>query len=103
MTLSLPPRLADGTIALVPLARQDVDAQHALQGRPAQRRRNPVDASAQGVVFYLYSPDLATLRETLVRAGVAVTAIGDGSPGPREEMRVVDPDGYCLMIAQTGS
>jgi len=24
----------------------------------------------------------------------------DGSPGPREEMRVTDPDGYVLMIAQ---
>lgn len=60
----------------------------------------PLDASAQGVLFYLYSHDLAKLRETLVRAGVAVTAIGDGSPGPRQEMRVADPDGYPLMIAQ---
>ena len=60
----------------------------------------PVDAAAQGVLFYLYSRDLAGLRAALVRAGIAATAIGDGSPGPREEMRVVDPDGYCLMIAQ---
>ena len=60
----------------------------------------PLDAAAQGVLFYLYSRDLAGLREALVRGGVAATAIGDGSPGPREEMRVVDPDGYRLMIAQ---
>ena len=60
----------------------------------------PLDAAAEGVLFYLYSRDLARLREALVRAGIAVTAIGDGSPGPRQEMRVVDPDGYCLMIAQ---
>jgi ketosteroid isomerase-like protein/catechol 2,3-dioxygenase-like lactoylglutathione lyase family enzyme len=60
----------------------------------------PVDPAAQGVLLYLYSRDLAALRETLVRAGVAVTAIGDGSPGPRQEMRVADPDGYCLMVAQ---
>lgn len=60
----------------------------------------PVDPAAQGMLFYLYSRDLPALRESLVRAGVAVTAIGDGSPGPRQEMRVADPDGYCLMIAQ---
>jgi hypothetical protein len=26
--------------------------------------------------------------------------IEDGSPGPRQEMRVTDPDGYVLMVAQ---
>ena len=47
-----------------------------------------------------YSHDLAARLETLVRAGVAMTAIGDGSPGPRQEMPVADRDGYSLMIAQ---
>jgi catechol 2,3-dioxygenase-like lactoylglutathione lyase family enzyme/ketosteroid isomerase-like protein len=83
--------------------RRDWAAMRAGRAELMLAQGHPVDAAAQGVLFYLYSPDLAALRETLVRAGVAVTAIGDGSPGPREEMRVVDPDGYCLMIAQTGS
>jgi hypothetical protein len=32
--------------------------------------------------------------------GVDAGEIVDGTPGPRQEMRVDDPDGYCLMIAQ---
>jgi catechol 2,3-dioxygenase-like lactoylglutathione lyase family enzyme/ketosteroid isomerase-like protein len=76
-------------------------ALHAGAAELMLAQAGPVDPAAQGILFYLYSHDLAALRETLVRAGVAVTAIGDGSPGPRQEMRVADPDGYCLMIAQT--
>jgi catechol 2,3-dioxygenase-like lactoylglutathione lyase family enzyme/ketosteroid isomerase-like protein len=59
-----------------------------------------VDADAQGVLFYLYSNDLVALREQLLAAGTQAGEIEDGSPGPREEMRVTDPDGYVLMIAQ---
>jgi catechol 2,3-dioxygenase-like lactoylglutathione lyase family enzyme len=60
----------------------------------------PVDPSQQAVLFYLYARDLAGLREHLVANGVAASPIFDGTPGPREEMRVSDPDGYCLMIAR---
>ncbi len=59
-----------------------------------------VDPDREAVLLYLYSPDLAALREQLLSAGLEVGEIEDGSPGPREEMRVVDPDGYVLMIAQ---
>lgn len=54
----------------------------------------------EGVIFYLYSRDLAALRDHLVAHGLTPGEIIDGSPGPREEMRVTDPDGYSLMIAQ---
>ena len=57
-------------------------------------------AKAEAVLFYLYSHDLAALRDHLVANGVTPGEIVDGSPGPREEMRVTDPDGYYLMIAQ---
>jgi catechol 2,3-dioxygenase-like lactoylglutathione lyase family enzyme len=80
--------------------RIDWAALRAAAGALMLAQAGRVDPAAQGILFYLYSRDLAALRETLVRAGVAVTAIGDGSPGPRQEMRVADPDGYCLMIAQ---
>jgi hypothetical protein len=60
----------------------------------------PSDPDHQRVLFYLYSRDLATLRAQLGAAGIDAGAIEDGSPGPREEMRVIDPDGYVLMIAQ---
>jgi len=60
----------------------------------------PVDPSRQGTVFYLYSDDLAALRVHLRANGVLPSAIVDGSPGPRQELRLDDPDGYTLMIAQ---
>jgi catechol 2,3-dioxygenase-like lactoylglutathione lyase family enzyme len=60
----------------------------------------PSDPDHQRVEFYLYSHDLAALRDQLLAAGIDASEINDGSPGPREEMRVTDPDGYVLMIAQ---
>jgi hypothetical protein len=65
-----------------------------------ERDSHGIDPSAQGVLFYLYSHDLAGLREHLLAHGVAAGEIEDGTPGPRQEMRVTDPDGYVLMIAQ---
>jgi len=58
-----------------------------------------LDTSAEAVFFYLYANDLRALRDHLVAHGVTVGEIVDGTPGPREEMRVTDPDGYCLMVA----
>lgn len=60
----------------------------------------PVEPRDQAVLFYLYSHDLAGLRRHLLAGGVLPGEILDGSPGPRQEMRVTDPDGYCLMVAQ---
>jgi uncharacterized glyoxalase superfamily protein PhnB len=61
---------------------------------------DPIDPAGQGVLFYLYSDNLAALREQLVSGGLKPGEIVDGTPGPREQMRVTDPDGYVLMIAQ---
>ena len=61
---------------------------------------SPSDPGRQRVLFYLYSHDLAALRNQLLAAGIDAGQIEDGSPGPREEMRLTDPDGYVLMIAQ---
>jgi hypothetical protein len=41
------------------------------------------------------------LREQLLRAGVEARGIFDGTPGPRQQMELTDPDGYVLMVAQT--
>ena len=57
---------------------------------------DPVDQADQGILFYLYSNDLAALRRQLL----AVGEIEDGTPGPREQMQLADPDGYVLKIAQ---
>lgn len=60
-----------------------------------------IDPSGQGVLFYLYSPDLAALREQLIAGDIQASEIEDGRPGPRQEMKLTDPDGYILMVAQT--
>jgi catechol 2,3-dioxygenase-like lactoylglutathione lyase family enzyme len=59
-----------------------------------------IDPAGQRVLFYLYSDNLAALREQLLADGIHVGEIVDGRPGPSQEMRLTDPDGYVLMIAQ---
>lgn len=82
---------------------RDLLAWAALESDGAEvmfQRSDPIDHEHQGILFYLYSHDLAALRKQLLAAGIEAGEIEDGSPGPRQEMRVVDPDGYVLMIAQ---
>jgi ketosteroid isomerase-like protein/predicted enzyme related to lactoylglutathione lyase len=64
---------------------------------------DPIEPTGQGVQFYLYSSDLAALREQLLNAGIDAGEIEDGTPGPRQQMQLTDPDGYVLMVAQTES
>ena len=59
-----------------------------------------IDPAGQGVLFYLYSDNLAALREQLLAGRIHVGEIVDGTPGPSQEMRLTDPDGYVLMVAQ---
>ncbi len=66
------------------------------------RASEPVIASQQAVLFYLYSPNLVVLREHLVARGVKVSAITYPDYMPKGEIRVEDPDGYCLLIGQAG-
>ncbi|MBA3262398.1 MAG: VOC family protein [Thermoleophilaceae bacterium] len=76
----------------------------ALAGGDARtmlvRAAGLIDAPEQRVRFYLYADDLDALRVHLLSKEVSVGPIVDGSPGPRREMTVHDPDGYCLMIAE---
>jgi hypothetical protein len=48
----------------------------------------------------LDSHDLRALREQLLAAGVEAGEIEDGTPGSRRKTRVLDPNGYELMIAR---
>jgi hypothetical protein len=59
-----------------------------------------IDPQRQGVLFYLYSHDPPALREQLISRDIQAGEIVHGTPGPSAEMRVLDPDGYVLMIAQ---
>jgi hypothetical protein len=61
----------------------------------------PIDPHQQAILFYLYAEDLDGLRDHLLSHGLRVGPIRDGSPGPEREMKIGDPDGYCLMIAES--
>src|SRR5262249_16363262 len=67
----------------------------ALQSGGAElmvtRDGDPIDPDGQGILFYLYSPDLAALRTQLLASGVEAGEIEDGTPGPRQEMKAIDP------------
>ena len=61
----------------------------------------PVDPEQQAVLFYLYSSDVSSFREQLVERGVEAGKIQYPFYSPRGEFRVMDPDGYVLMIAHS--
>jgi catechol 2,3-dioxygenase-like lactoylglutathione lyase family enzyme len=61
----------------------------------------PVDPEKQAVLFYLYSSELDPYRDRLIEAGVAAGTIEKPFYAPRGEFRIVDPDGYCLMVTHT--
>jgi catechol 2,3-dioxygenase-like lactoylglutathione lyase family enzyme len=66
------------------------------------RADGPVDPHVQAILFYLYATDLKALRDTLIARGVEAGEIKYPAYLPQGEFRVVDPDGYVLMIAQSG-
>jgi catechol 2,3-dioxygenase-like lactoylglutathione lyase family enzyme len=60
------------------------------------------ESQAKTVVFYLYARDLKSLREDLLAKGFAASEISYPEYLPEGEFRLEDPDGYTLMIAQSG-
>jgi hypothetical protein len=88
------------------------------------RASAPVDSSQQAVLFYMYSPNVLALRAHLLKAGVADAGLPpceEGSSNPKTaptgaavyqvvprfympagELRIHDPDGYCILVGQLG-
>ena len=64
------------------------------------RAREPVVPDQQAVLFYLYCADVEAMRAQLIEAGLAPGEIARPFYNPHGEFRLVDPDGYVLMIAQ---
>jgi hypothetical protein len=77
----------------------------------------PVDPAQQAVLFYMYSTDVARLRLHLLESGLHDGGAYCGSKGPNDgrrvvfevahphymragEVRVADPDGYCILVGQ---
>lgn len=82
----------------------------------AQADPDPIPEQ-QAVLFYMWSDDIAGLRKHLLASGVHDAGAFCGMPGPHHGRRVVfnithpdyapggelrlhDPDGYCILIGQ---
>jgi len=65
------------------------------------RASDPVVASQQAILFYVYCDDVVEQRKQLVDAGVTVSEITYPFYAPRGEFRIEDPDGYVLMVTHT--
>ena len=61
----------------------------------------PVDPAQQAVLFYLYFDAIAEARAELGAEGLAVGPLTFPDHSPNGEFRLMDPDGYCLMLAHT--
>lgn len=66
------------------------------------RADHPVDASAQAVLLYMYTPDLIGLREHLLASGVEAPPIRHPEYMPSGEIKIADPDGYVILVAHWG-
>ncbi len=83
------------------------------------RASGPIEAGEQAVLFYMYSDDVVSLRDHLLLQGLHEGGVFCGSPGPNGgrrvvfsvtrphympagEMRVVDGDGYVILVGQLG-
>jgi hypothetical protein len=61
----------------------------------------PVIASQQAVLFYVYCEDVDAKRAELESMGVLVGPMQYPFYSPKGEFRIQDPDGYVLMITHT--
>ena len=62
------------------------------------RAQGPIEP--RGGRHFLYAADLAGLRERLIQTGSEPPEIEDGTPGPKKEMSICDPDRHLLTIAE---
>jgi catechol 2,3-dioxygenase-like lactoylglutathione lyase family enzyme len=60
----------------------------------------PVDAGQQAILFYLYYDDIGATHALLRKLGHPVGEIRRPFYLPAGECRLLDPDGYVLMLAQ---
>ena len=65
-----------------------------------ERAHGPVVANQQGVLFYCWTDDIATLHARLTSAGCTPGAIAHPPHMEDGEFAIDDPDGYRLLVGQ---
>jgi catechol 2,3-dioxygenase-like lactoylglutathione lyase family enzyme len=63
------------------------------------RASDPVDAGEQAVLFYVYCRDVEAMHRRLAADGLDPGPIAKPFYNPEGEFRLVDPDGYVVMVA----
>jgi hypothetical protein len=75
----------------------------SLRSGPARlmlaRASEPVVARQQAVLFYVYCPDVEALHRELGETGLEPGPVARPFYNPEGEFRLVDPDGYVVMVA----
>ena len=66
------------------------------------RAEKRIDPGSQTVLFYMYTPQLAELREQLLSSGVKVGPITNPEYMRSGELRLDDPDGYVVLVGHWG-
>lgn len=59
----------------------------------------PVVPEQQAVLFYVYCEDVPAMHAQLTAAGLGPGPIATPFYNPKGEFRLVDPDGYVVMVA----
>ena len=63
------------------------------------RASEPVVPEQQAVLFYLYCADVPALHAQLEASGIEVGPIAKSFYNPDGEFRLIDPDGYVVLVA----
>lgn len=61
----------------------------------------PAAAARDAVLLYLYCPAVEPFRSLLLGRGVEAGPVSYPPYAPRGEFRVIDPDGFVLMVSHT--
>jgi hypothetical protein len=62
----------------------------------------PVDPTKQAVIFWTYTDDVSAFRKLLMESGVKCGEITYPFYNRKGEFSIEEPDGYCVMVANTG-
>jgi hypothetical protein len=75
----------------------------SLRSGPAElmlsRASEAVVPEQQAVLFYVYCADVEAMHRELAEAGLEPGPVGWPFYNPEGEFRLVDPDGYVVMVA----
>lgn len=61
---------------------------------------SPIDPDQQAILFYVYSGSVRQLRDSLAEHSIALSPISHPDHMPNGEFRIVDPDGYVILVGQ---